>query len=705
MAAGSTQERINRGIALALAGPSSAAAALADGGDATAPAAPAAAALQKRADGLSPLPPKVPDIVKARQASEGGDGRKVAGAGVGLLAAFVEPPRNPEDNFFSEADGQRQFESTVQGQLQKLESEMCFLCDWFSEPWPLENKDRSSTCSFLQGMPLKVELEWPTGLPPKESVLVFGDRGGFCRRFLEKAPQFRVATVKYVEKNPWEIGPEDIKELLQSQKWDLVVYGFGIDFPESNSVGDIMAHLDDVSKVYLELGKLVQSVRKSCKRLACITREVFAEDPKKHKKVGVRMATASTLWGMTNCLRVELEEIPIQYIDIELKPEESCIAQVASDLFCSETFGKNTLRILNGGRYVMRQMCSRGYQVEKREFEVPSEGIIAVTGGNGSLAQVFVKHLLDQAERKNIENRDLPPVRFQLKLLSRSALVRDRERLAWMDVVHKAAKLGIDVEHVKCDVTQQESIEQFVADCTPNLTGVIHTAGILQDAMLQNQTWEKMETTLGCKSRAALYLHDALEQHQNPGLEFFWAFSTNSVYGNTGQVNYAAANFYLDGLMRHRCAMGKPGVAMQWGAWGEAGMAAAMSDAMKQGIAMSHMPFFSNQEGFAGMHAGLSTGASSICIEKFNPPLLVGMKAQADSSAQYYDRNFTCEFCPTPPPKAKPVKSKDMYDIYRMYRILAGATAEETRTSGMVWQAYTQPLQQKVDAEEDEPLW
>lgn len=350
-------------------------------------------------------------------------------------------------------------------------------------------------------------------------------------------------------------------------------------------------------------------------------------------------------------------------------------------------------------------MASQGYRADAREFEVPGEGIIAVTGGNGSLAQVFVKHLLDAAERRNVENRDLPPARFEVKLLSRSAVVREREMPAWIEVVEKAARLGIHVEHVKCDVTQQDSIERFVADCSPNLAGIIHTAGILQDAMLQNQTWEKMEVTLGCKSRAALYLHDALERHSNPRLELFWVFSTNSVYGNSGQVNYAGANFYLDGLMRHRVAMGKPGVAMQWGAWGEAGMAAVMSDMMKQGIAMSHMPFFSNQEGFAGMYAGLSTGVPSICVEKFNPPLLMGKKAQAESVADSYDRNFTCEYCPTPPPKGKLVKAKDMYDVYRSYCVLAGLTGDRIRRSGLVWQAYSEPLLRSSQDEGDDDLW
>merc|ERR1719507_1506593 len=129
-----------------------------------------------------------------------------------------------------------------------------------------------------------------------------------------------------------------------------------------------------------------------------------------------------------------------------------------------------------------------------------------------------------------------------------------------------------------------------------------------------------------------------------------------------------------------------------------------MSDMMKQGIANSHMPFFSNQEGFAGMYDGIRTGIPSVCIEKFNPQMLIGMKAQADSGPQLYDRNFTCEFCPTPPPKGKVVKAKEMYDLYRMYRVLAGARGAKLRETGLSWRAHVDPLL-RCDDDSDEALW
>jgi myxalamid-type polyketide synthase MxaB len=65
-------------------------------------------------------------------------------------------------------------------------------------------------------------------------------------------------------------------------------------------------------------------------------------------------------------------------------------------------------------------------------------------------------------------------------------------------------------------------------------------------------------------------------------LDFFVLFSSaSSIFGAPGQVNYAAANAFLDSLAEIRRADGLAGCSINWGPWSDVGMASRL-DAPKQ---------------------------------------------------------------------------------------------------------------------------
>lgn len=90
----------------------------------------------------------------------------------------------------------------------------------------------------------------------------------------------------------------------------------------------------------------------------------------------------------------------------------------------------------------------------------------------------------------------------------------------------------------------------------PPLAGVAHLAGVLDDALVPQQSLERFQGTLGPKAYGAHHLH---ELTRNDDLEFFILYSSASaVLGSPAQANYATANALLDGLVAQRRAQGCP---------------------------------------------------------------------------------------------------------------------------------------------------
>jgi hypothetical protein len=60
-------------------------------------------------------------------------------------------------------------------------------------------------------------------------------------------------------------------------------------------------------------------------------------------------------------------------------------------------------------------------------------------------------------------------------------------------------------------------------------------------------------------------------------LEHFVMFSSVvALFGPLGQSNHAASNSFLDALAHHRISQGLPAISVNWGQWGQVGVAAGM---------------------------------------------------------------------------------------------------------------------------------
>ena len=133
---------------------------------------------------------------------------------------------------------------------------------------------------------------------------------------------------------------------------------------------------------------------------------------------------------------------------------------------------------------------------------------------------------------------------------------------------------GASVVALQGDVTNLESLQEAIGSIPgnfPEITGVMHAAGVLADNVLYDMTREQLEKPLAPKVQGTLNLEAVLAEQP---LESFVLFSSIAAFmGSPGQGNYAAANAFLDGFAADRRRRGLPATVVNWGPWADSGMA------------------------------------------------------------------------------------------------------------------------------------
>jgi len=181
-----------------------------------------------------------------------------------------------------------------------------------------------------------------------------------------------------------------------------------------------------------------------------------------------------------------------------------------------------------------------------------ARGTVLITGGTGMVGAALARHVVDGYGVRHVV------------LASRRG---DRAEGA-AELAAELAGAGATVQLLACDVADRDAVAGLLAEVAqrcPPLTGVIHAAGVVDDAVIASLTPDRVDTVLRAKVDAAWNLHEATRD-LNLSM-FVLCSSIAAIVGSPGQGNYAAANAFLDGLAAHRRAMGLAGVSMAWGLW------------------------------------------------------------------------------------------------------------------------------------------
>ncbi|WP_436849950.1 type I polyketide synthase, partial [Streptomyces griseoviridis] len=236
------------------------------------------------------------------------------------------------------------------------------------------------------------------------------------------------------------------------------------------------------------------------------------------------------------------------------------------------------------------------------------DGTVLITGGTGGLGRIVARHLV--AERG---------VRDVL-LVSRSGSAAD----GVAELVAELSESGARVSVEACDVADADAVAELVSRY--EVRAVVHSAGVLDDGMVESLTPERLARVLRPKADAAWNLHLATKER---GLDAFVLFSSLSgILGGPGQANYAAGNTFLDALAHHRRSLGLPATSLAWGPWTQdAGMIGTLSDTDVHRIARAGLPELTPEQGTALFDAALTTGAPAVVPARLD---LAALREQAD---------------------------------------------------------------------------
>ncbi|WTW41885.1 SDR family NAD(P)-dependent oxidoreductase [Streptomyces sp. NBC_00015] len=319
---------------------------------------------------------------------------------------------------------------------------------------------------------------------------------------------------------------------------------------------------------------------------------------------GVVDPVVAAVWGLVRSAQAENPD-RVVLLDVAVGdpvPGGGVLAGVVAS-------GESQVAVRSGGVFVPR--LARVVAVPSAEPVFRSGGTVLVTGGTGSLGAVVARHLVAVHGVRS------------LVLTSRRGLEAPGARVLKAEL----ERAGAVVRVVACDVADRDALAELLAGVGLDapLSGVVHTAGVLDDGVIAGLTAERLAGVFRPKVDAVLALHEAT---RDLDLDAFVLYSSASgVLGGPGQGNYSAANAFLDAFAQWRRVQGLPAVSLAWGLWGaSSAMTGSLGESDQARMSRGGIRPLSVGEGMALFDTAIGSGEPALIPVKFD---LTALAAQA----------------------------------------------------------------------------
>ena len=302
----------------------------------------------------------------------------------------------------------------------------------------------------------------------------------------------------------------------------------------------------------------------------------------------------SGIFGMLKSVEKETPYITAQAVEWSGSDNE----KISKLLYDEYKYSTDAYVKLDGkARYIktyQKTVCNS--EADKKPWK--DDGVYLITGGAGGIGMLFAKEIAVSAPKAKII------------ITGRSA---SKQGLA--------QKLGLDadsqnsVSYVQTDVTDIKSVENTIQNIISKygkLNGIIHSAGVIKDNYAIKKSSEEFLNTLSPKVSGVVNLDTATKDIP---LDFMVYFSSVSgTLGNAGQLDYAAANAFMDAFAHHRQSLTQSGkrsgktVSICWPLWKDGGM--QVDEAVINSLSENGIELLDTENAFSAFYFALDSNNS-----------------------------------------------------------------------------------------------
>ncbi len=370
----------------------------------------------------------------------------------------------------------------------------------------------------------------------------------------------------------WSAGDDylHLMDILRQEEWypTHIVHLLALDLLEgSESALDSAAG----TSVFDSIFHLAQAAgSEDCGQLhfTVVTRQSF-------QVAGERIVSAlpALAAGLTGVLQSEFTDWRCRLVDIERESEADTALRVISEMTDSvaaphgialrgkHRFSRNVMRQPTGGNREAGPGIRR-------------DGVYLITGGTGGLGLIAAETLAEHGPMTLVllSRRPLPDRTYWPQLVAQPG-----PESVILGKIQELEARGVRVVLEAGDVTDESRMREIAARIQHlgPLNGIIHTAGVMDDALLLGKDIDRAAAVIAPKLQGTMILDKVFKAES---LDFMILYSsTSALLALPGQSDYAAANSFLDSFAQARRDEGANVISINWPAWRGAGMAATLA--------------------------------------------------------------------------------------------------------------------------------